>query len=117
MNALLTALLLAASPDVPTPTTPVPVENRTPRASVWVQPVGTVLFGLFGQALYLPLGVNVPLAEKTSLALELTPVVGSWRDSYDTFGPDRGLHWRVLAAAGPVFSFGPEPLSGPFIEP
>lgn len=117
MNALLTALLLAASSDVPTPTTPVSVENPTPRASVWVQPVGTALFGLFGQALYLPLGVNVPLAEKTSLALELTPVVGSWRDNYDTFGPDKGLHWRVLAAAGPVFSFGPGPLSGPFIEP
>jgi hypothetical protein len=117
MNALLTALLLAAAPDIPTTTTPVSVEKPTPRAAVWVQPVGTVLFGLFGQAMYLPLGVNVPLAEKTSLALELTPVVGSWRSSYDTFGSDKGLHWRVLAAVGPVFSFGQGSLSGPFIEP
>lgn len=117
MNALLTALLLTAAPDAPATTTPVPVENPTPRTSVWVQPVGTVLFGLFGQAVYLPLGANVPLSEKTTLALELTPVVGSWRSIYDTSEPDRGQHWRVLAAAGPVFSFGRGPLSGPFIQP
>jgi hypothetical protein len=117
MNALLLALVLAASSEVPLiPETP-PAEAPAPRHALWVQPVGTVLFGLYGQALYLPLGANLPLTEKTSLALELTPVVGSWVYDIGAIPPERALHWRVLAAAGPLFSFGGGPLSGPFVQP
>jgi len=112
MNALLMALLLTASPEVPPTSTP-----AEPRYALWMQPVGTALFGLYGQAFYLPLGMNVPLSGKTSLALELTPVLGTWRSEYDDAPNDTGRHWRVAAAAGPLFSFGDGPLSGPFIEP
>ncbi len=116
MNALLTALLLAASPEVPVTTTPASEASPDPRYSVWVQPVGTLLFGLYGQALYLPLGANVPLSDKTSLAIEVTPVVGTW--AYDkSWAREDARHWRMSVAAGPVFSFGSGPLSGPFIEP
>jgi hypothetical protein len=116
MNALLLSLVLAASSDVPvTPNTP-PAETPRLRHALWVQPVGTVLFGL-ADVFYVPLGANLPLTEKTSLALELTPVVGSWVYDATWTPPERAIYWRVLAAAGPLLSFGDGPLSGPFVEP
>lgn len=113
MLALLSALVLAAAPAEPL-STPRPA----PRAAVWTQPVGTVVSGLAGGPVYIPVGANVPLSGSTSLGLELSLVFGSMRDpADDALGASPVNFWRVLAAVGPVFSLRGEPLSGPFLQP
>lgn len=123
MISLLTALVLAASPEVPNTENPAPAEPSAPRRAFWVQPIGTALLGLPIQdspALYLPLGANLPVWEdsSTSLGVELTVVTGSMRSTYEG-NSSRPVpnYWRVLAAVGPVFSLTGRPLSGPFVQP
>jgi hypothetical protein len=113
MFALLSALVLAAAPTEPaTPSKP------TPRVALWAQPVGTVVSGLTGGPVYIPVGANVPLSGSTSLGLELSLVYGSMREPEDeVLGAAPLAFWRVLAAVGPVFSLRDEPLSGPFLQP
>lgn len=116
MLALLTTLVLAASPEVPSHESPA-------RRAFWVQPIGTAVLGLALQespALYLPLGANLPVWEgsSTSLGVELTVTTGSMRSTYEgDSGRPVPNYWRVLAAAGPVFSLTGRPLSGPFVQP
>jgi hypothetical protein len=117
MNALLTALVLAASPEAPRTETP------APHRAFWVQPIGTAVLGLALRdtpALYLPLGANLPVWENssTSLGVELTVTTGSMRSTYEG-NSSRPVpnYWRVIAAAGPVFSLTGRPLSGPFVQP
>lgn len=125
MHALLTALVLAASADVPVTPYPAPSEATAPRRSFWVQPLGTAFMGLVlreDSALYLPLGANLPLGEgsSTSLGVELTVMTGAMRAAYEHQVSSNGVvprYWRVLAAAGPVFSLSGRPLSGPFVQP
>ncbi len=113
MIATLFALVLAAAP-----AEPVSTAQAAPRAAVWTQPVGTVVSGLAGGPVYIPVGANVPLSGSTSLGLELSLVFGSMRDPEDdVFGAPPVNFWRVLAAVGPVFSLRGEPLSGPFLQP
>lgn len=121
MNALLLALLLATSPEAPTSAPPAPIEASAPRRTFWVQPIGTAILGLIpNSAFYLPLGAHLPLGEgsSTSLGVELTLTTGSMRSSHE-FTSTRPIpdYWRVLAAAGPVFSLSGRPLSGPFVQP
>ncbi|WP_146209581.1 hypothetical protein [Vitiosangium sp. GDMCC 1.1324] len=125
MHALLTALVLAVSPDVPVTPNPGPSQAAVPRRSFWVQPIGTAVMGLAlreDSALYLPLGANLPLGEdsSTSLGIELTVMTGAMRAAYEHQVSSNGVvprYWRVLAAAGPVFSLSGRPLSGPFVQP
>lgn len=113
MFALLSALVLAAAP-----AEPVAPLKPAHRAAVWTQPVGTVVSGLAGGPVYIPVGANVPLSGSTSLGLELSLVFGTMRDKEDdVLGASPLNFWRVLAAVGPVFSLRGEPLSGPFLQP
>lgn len=119
MNALLIALLLTASAEASA--TPGPVEASVPHRAFWVQPLGTAVLGLLpNSAVYLPMGLNLPLGEgsSTSLGVELTLTTGSMRSSHEfTSTRDIPNYWRVLAAAGPVFSLSGRALSGPFVQP
>ncbi len=116
MIATLLALVLAAGASEPAE--PVSTAQAAPRAAVWTQPVGTVVSGLAGGPVYIPVGANVPLSGSTSLGLELSLVFGSMRaPEDDVFGAPPVNFWRVLAAVGPVFSLRGEPLSGPFLQP
>ncbi len=120
MHALLTALVLAASPVVPSPIESAPAE--VPRRVFWVEPLGTAVLGLGlleSSAFYLPLGANLPLGESsTSLGVELTLTMGSMRASTHQGGTQSiPPYARVLAAAGPVFSLSGRPLSGFFLQP
>lgn len=120
MYALLTALVLAVSPEAPSPTESVPAKTA-PRRAFWVEPVGAAILGLGPldlSAFYLPIGVNLPLSEttSTSLGVELTLTTGPMRDANHR-NWDGPRYWRVLAAAGPVFSLSGRPLSGLFVQP
>jgi hypothetical protein len=125
MHALLTTLLLAAAPQVPGTATPAPTEAPAARRSVWIQPIGTAFVGLAmreNSAFYLPLGANLPLGDNPSrsLGVELTVTTGSMASTYEyRGGGSRSApnYWRVLAAAGPVYSLSGRPLSGPFVQP
>jgi hypothetical protein len=112
MNALLLALLLATSPDAPE------AETMAPPTAVWVQPAGFAMGLTLGDVLYVPLGANVPLSDATSLGIEVTFVTGEMRDRYDEREDTRGIRfYRLVAAAGPVFSLGGSALSGFFVQP
>lgn len=116
MHALLAALFLATAPAASPE--PAPASPPAPRWTLWTQPVGTVVSGLVGGPVYIPVGATVPLTETTGLAMELTFVYGSMRAAEDTSDAlATGRFWRVLAAAGPVFSLRGEALSGPFLQP
>lgn len=119
MISLLSALVLAAAPaEPPRPAEPASPSSPAHRYAVWTQPVGTVVSGLAGGPVYIPVGANVPLSGSTSLGMELTLVYGSMRDPEDEkLGAPPVSFWRVLAAVGPVFSLRGEPLSGPFLQP
>ncbi|QRN95551.1 hypothetical protein JRI60_41905 [Archangium violaceum] len=90
-----------------------------PSVSVWVQPVGTLAFGLAGPLvgpgtsyLTLPVGMNVPLSPTQELVFEVTPFLSR----QDCEGP---CSTRALAlAVGSAWSLSPHSSRGSFfIQP
>jgi hypothetical protein len=115
MNALLLALLLATSPDA---TEALEAEAAGPPTALWVQPAGLAMGHFLGDMLYVPLGANLPLSDATSLGIEVTLVTGDMRDRYDEREDTRGTRfYRLVAAAGPLFSPSGRGLSGFFVQP
>ena len=94
-------------------------DESEPSVSVWIQPLGTLAFGLGGPLLgsgnsylMLPVGMNVPLSPTQELVFEVTPFLSR----QDCEGPCRT---RALAlSVGSAFSLSPHSSRGSFfIQP
>lgn len=97
------------------PSPPPDTADAAPSVSVWVQPVGTLAFGLMGPLvgpgnsyLLLPLGMNVPLSPTQELVLEVTPFLSR----QECEGP---CTTRALTlAVGSAWSLSPQSSRGSF---
>jgi hypothetical protein len=75
--ALLTAVTVLAAPAAAAGSEGVAAHRSDPSASIWVQPLGAIATGLEG-ALYLPIGTNVKIGQRSDLVVELTPTRANW---------------------------------------
>lgn len=103
-RALLPALLLASAASAD--------EASAPRRfAVWTRPVGTAAVAAIGGPLVVPLGVTLPVNERT-VHLEAT-----WVNSSASQCPDCGAYWQLWLSAGSVLPESEVPLNGFFFHP
>ena len=114
------------------PPTPVPAPAPAPppepaNVAIWVQPLGTVIYGA-GSALvrspqssttplliYVPLGASV-IVPHFELGLELTLTLQAPVGPV-SFGTPASTRLGLWAAAGPLVHLGEQPLNGFFLQP